>query len=231
MKATLGQMTVTTSALGGVIFTAAARRLTERAESLDNAEVAATMDDKSFESRAGILIDCSLAAVLMAYLSVEAAVNELLLAHQLGLLGSMPLLNAALARRLSEAWLAGASKLNAMEKADLALITAGVSPMDSGRAPAQQIVLLHNLRNELIHHKPKWVEPVTDGSTSNDKLERSLDPLFRRATIWEKRGGVPPFRWNGCLGSGCARWAYTAGRAFNIEVYQAVGTKFLAADV
>jgi hypothetical protein len=218
------------SALGGVIFTAAARRLSERAQALDDAAATATMDTPTFMTRAGDLIDTSLAAVLMAYLSVEAAVNELLLAHQLGHAVNMPWLDAGLPKRLSEAW-AGAAKLNAMEKADLARVTAGVRPTEWGKGPAQQIGLLHNLRNELIHHKPKWVEQVAAGSASKDKLERSLHKLFAPAKIWKGRTGAPPFRWNGCLGGGCARWAYKAARAFNVELYAAVGTKFLAADV
>jgi hypothetical protein len=221
---------VKSSPLGGVIFTAAARRLSERAQALDDAAAAASMDAQSFMARAGDLIDCSLAAVLMAYLSVEAAVNELLLAHQLGHAANMPGFDAALAKRLSDAWDAGVSKLNAMEKADLARITAGVGPTIWGQGPAQHVGLLHDLRNELIHHKPKWVDHVADGSASKDKLERSLHQLFAPATIWKGRTGTQPFRWNGCLGGGCARWAYKAARAFNVELYEAVGTKFLAAD-
>jgi hypothetical protein len=222
---------VKSSALGGVIFTAAARRLSERAEALDHAAATANMDAPTFMARAGDLLDTSLAAVLMAYLSVEASVNELLLAHQLGHAVNMPGFDPGLAKRLSEAWDAGAAKLNAMEKADLARITASVGPTDWGKGPAQQIGLLHDLRNELIHHKPKWVEHVAAGSTSKDKLERSLHQLFAPATIWKGRTGAPPFRWNGCLGAGCARWAYKAARAFNVDLYEAVGTRFLAADV
>jgi hypothetical protein len=225
------EFAVKSSALGGVIFTAAARRLSERAATLDDAAAVADMDTQSFLARAGELIDSSLAAVLMAYLSVEAAVNELLLAHQLGHLRNMPGLDAGLAQRFSQTWDAGASKLNAMEKADLARITAGLEPTIWGEGAAQQVGLLHDLRNELVHHKPKWVEPVADGSASKDKLERSLHQLFAPATIWHGRFGTTPFRWNGCLGAGCARWAYKAACAFNVEFYDAVGTKFVAADV
>jgi hypothetical protein len=226
----IGYATIRTSAAGAIIFGAAARRLAAQAGVLDDASAVAGLDERAFTKRAGELIDSSLAATLMAFLSVEAAVNELLLAHQLGTSANMPGLDGRLAERLSQAWDAGASKLSALEKANLANVIAGCGLIDWSKGPPQKIALLVELRNELVHHKPIWVEHGSGGPESPDKLERKLCSEFKPATIWEGCGGRAPFRWNGCLGAGCAQWASTAADAFNRQLYTTLGMQFPMLD-
>jgi hypothetical protein len=88
-KAPTPTASVFSSAAGAVIFAAAARRLSERAVALDDVAAVAGLDEQGFIARAGELIDGSLAAVLTACLSVEAAVNELFLAYQLGTVANL----------------------------------------------------------------------------------------------------------------------------------------------
>jgi hypothetical protein len=110
------------------------------------------------QARAGEVIDCSLAAVLAASSSVEACVNEIMLAHSLGNAPNMQGFDPIVAKRLSEAFHAGGDHLKTLEKADMIGIMAGIGPFDRGSAPGQSVGLLSKLRNELIHHKPEWIE-------------------------------------------------------------------------
>lgn len=210
-----------TAPLGVVIFTGAARRHMGRARRLDNESEAAGLDEIAFAERAGDLIDSSLAAVLMAYLSVEACTNELMLAARLGHAANMKGFDQTAARRLSDSFDAGAGQLNPIEKADLIGIIAGNGPFDRGKGPGQPIRLLHSLRNALVHHKPEWIERSGAGTQSGDALEKSLCTLFPTAAIWKSRN--VPFRWNGCMGAGCADWAFSTAKHFNRMVYTSAG--------
>jgi hypothetical protein len=226
MRITGGQVTVLSAASGIIIFTAARRRLSEHAAVLDDFDAAQVEDEQRFLQRAQALIDTALAGVLMAYCSVEAAVNELMLAHRLGNAPNMPGFSPELAERLSQLWDCGAEKLDPLEKADVIGVVAGVGPFDRGSGAPQQVALLRSLRNELVHHKPELFETARVGPDSGDKLERSLHTLFAPAAIW--RGRNVPFRWNGCLGADCAKWAYRNAYKFNQSLYATVGTRFPA---
>jgi hypothetical protein len=225
MSITAGSARLSTSASGGLMFTAAARQLAASARALDDATIAAGLDRSAFDQRAGELMAASLGATLTAYLSVESAVNELLLAHSLGQIGNFKGLDPKMARAFSDAWEAGAHKLNALEKADRVAVMAGAGKMKFGEGPAQQARALHDLRNELVHHKPKVVEHGGLPHESGDKLERMLSPYFPQATIWMPVGSAP-FRWGGCLGAGCATWACTVADGFIRLVYGSVGAEF-----
>ncbi len=214
-----------TSASGGVMFTAAARQLAATARMLDDAVIAAGLDRSTFDQRAGELRAASLGATLTAYLSIESAVNELLLAYSLGHVGNFKGFELVLARKLSGAWEAGAWKLNALEKSDLVAVMAGTGKMDLGNGPAQKVAALHDLRNELVHHKPKIVEHGRPPHESGDKLERQLSSQFARVTLWTPPESVP-FRWSGCLGAGCATWACAVADGFIRQVYASVGVEF-----
>lgn len=225
MSFTTGLARISTSASGGIMFTAAARQLATTAQTLDDATIAATLDRSTFDQRAGELMAASLGATLTAYLSIESAVNELLLAHSLGQVGNFKGLDRKMAQAFSDAWEAGAHKLNALEKGDLVAVMAGAGKMKYDQGPGQRARALHELRNELVHHKPKVVEHGRLPHESDDTLERKLSSQFARAAIWTPRGSAP-FRWGGCLGAGCAIWACAVADGFIRLVYEAAGVDF-----
>jgi hypothetical protein len=220
--------TISTSASGALIFTATALRMARRASEID-APIEAAVYHSEFLLPAGDLIDYSLSAVLSAYFSVEAALNELFLVHELGTLVNFKGLKAELARRLFEAWGAGVEKLNPLEKANIAMVVAEAAPIDWGGAYGQRFHVLHDLRNELVHHRPKWFAHGLPASESPDKLRKRLEGQFETAVMWRNREAA--YRWNDCLGSDCARWACETAIGFNQQVYAAVGTKFMPPDV
>lgn len=217
------------TASGHVIFTAAAKRQARKAAELDSWDRAQSLDEAQFIALAGDVLDASLSSVLSACFAMEATINELFLAQKLGLVGSIEGLDPRLAQVLGDAWESGAEGLGMLEKAGMVSIVCGKGKLDLGSAPMQSGSLVIALRNELVHHKPKWVLQGQEPAASPDKLERSLSPLFARAAIWKGRGA--PFRWNDCLGGGCATWAASTADAVNRAVYAMAGATLPPVEV
>lgn len=225
ISSSIGSVRISTSASGGMMFMTAARRLAASAVRLDDSAIAARLDSLAFEEHAGELMAASLAATLTAYLSIEGAVNDLLLAHSLGYVGNFKGLDPKIAQAFTDAWDEGAWKLNALKKANRAAEIAGAGRIDFGKGWAQKAVWLDHLRDELVHHKPLIVEHGKPVSESDDTLERTLGREFARATLWTPPE-TAPFRWAGCLGAGCAIWACAVADGFIRQVYGFVGVEF-----
>lgn len=211
-----GLAQASTATIASIIYVSASRHFAARAESLDDLEAYDAADSAQRSAIETELQNVALASVMMAYFSVEALLNEIFLAHSLGMIRNFRGLDASVAARLSAGWDAGARKLSPPEKADLALVIADCKPLDWGAGTPQRFGRLHDLRNELVHHKPRWVVHGNSGPESDNKLERQLHQQFSPTHIWKGRG--VPFRWNGCLGGPCARWAHDTSVAFCAEV-------------
>jgi hypothetical protein len=172
--------------------------------------------DATFHQRLQFSTDplqsAALAAVLNSCSAIEAFLNELHLCESEGLFIVFRGLRKTHAQKLARAWNAGAERLSVKEKVDLALTLADAQPLDWGTAVPQRVTLLLRLRNELVHHKARWIDPSRTDSASEDSLERQLHNQFEHAQF--PAYGNPPFRWSRCLGSGCATWAWTTAREF-----------------
>lgn len=214
---------ILSAASASLIYTASARRFAQKAQQLDNVTAYRAGDATQQSEIETDLLSTSLACVTAAYFGVESLLNETFLAHALGLHTSFSGLDRNTAARLSDAWEAGAFRLNPREKASIALVIAGATPLDWGSKHCQAFALLHDLRNELVHHKPKWTRPGTPGSESGDKLGLRLHQAFGEAEIWAGRGAA--YRWSGCLGGSCAAWAYRAGVQFCREFSSRLGVR------
>ena len=203
---------VRTASSASLLYVAAAGRFAADATALDVPRAEMSVGSPTFDGVSSRLMDTALATVLMSFFAVEAVLNEIYLAGELGLVKNFPGLTDAVAGQLSDAWNAGAHKLSPREKADLAMVVVGVEPIDWGAAAVQRFALLTELRNELVHHKPEWNDHGRPPPESGDKLERKLHSQFETAAIWQGRGAA--FRWTGCMGAGCARWAEATAIGF-----------------
>ena len=194
----------------------AARFFVGMAKALDSPEG----PDKLFVARPTWCLDplqnVSLAAVLNSYSAVEAFLNEIYRCQSENLFIVFQGLDKELARKLDGAWNAGADRFNVRDKTDLALVIADAAPMNWAAGVAQHLLLLGKLRNELVHHKARWIDDSKSGSKSDDKLEKQLMGLFPLAHF--PGLGNPPFRWSQCLSAGCAEWAWKTVRDFMNEV-------------
>lgn len=200
--------------------------MSQLASRLDDPREFSEIAELERDAYAAQLLDTSLSAVIAAYTHVEATINELYLDTVLfGRPHAFPGISSAMAARLSGAWSAGVEKLNPIEKISLALVLGDrASDIDWGRGHAQDFSLLHELRNTLVHHKPKTVQHGRASADSDDKVERRLHTKFAAARIWEGKGVA--FRWHGCLGGGCAVWAAETAAGLVADFCGALGTTY-----
>ena len=213
--------------LASLLFTRGAARFADSAELLDDLSIFDAACPEQRDNLSDSLLDAALASVLMSYMGAEAKLNELYMEHSLSPEVShwFPGLEPQLAARFEAAWNAGAMKLSPIEKVDLALVIAGVPPLDWATPIPQRFRLLHTLRNDLVHHKPLSVRHGQVSADSDDKLERKLHTQFDSARIWTGKGAA--YRWNGCLGAGCARWATVTTHAFFALFFGRLGIDYL----
>lgn len=155
--------------------------------------------------------NASLAAVLSSHAAVEAFLNELYLCHEENLYPVMQI-DQAFALRLDTAWRSGADRFNIRGKVDLAFALRDLEPLNWDEGASQDLLVLGKLRNELVHHKARWIDDSLEGTESVDGIERQLHRKFALAN-WPS-GGTVPFRWMRCLGAGCASWAWDTAREF-----------------
>jgi len=205
----------------------AARRFAESAERLDNCDQFDALDSPGKELRASQLVDAALAAVLTANSAVEAMVNDLFVERIL-----FPAANSGpwfkglskdVTAAFADSWNGGTEWRNLVTKCHIAADIAGKPRMNFGSGYAQRMTLLIDLRNTLIHHKPISVEHGLEPLKSNDALERSLHQQFERSRICDNSY---TFRWYGCLGAGCARWAHETTAGFIREFFKHFGVSY-----
>jgi hypothetical protein len=110
-----------------------------------------------------------------------------------------------------------------LEKAQIILAELEFPKFDKGCTPYQDVDLVRELRNELVHYRPKWglmalVESeVEPGSGESAKLERKLGHRFDLNPLAEEGTYFFPDQ---CLGAGCAFWALGACRRFAEAFYE-----------
>lgn len=105
------------------------------------------------------------------------------------------------------------SKLQLLEKYQLALACAGQPRLELGEEPFQSASLLVRLRNALVHFKPEWQE-----HEEPHKFKSQLKGRFEDSQL-----GGDPWYPNKCLGAGCASWACDTATALADEWWQRMG--------
>jgi hypothetical protein len=198
------------------LYMGAARRFARAADVLDNRETFDTEGEPRRSQRSHELIETAVAAVVLSYSAVEAVINELFVERDhFDQAVWFPNLEPNISRRLHQAWSDSIERLNPIDKAKVALAIADCT-IDWEGGAAQELLVLHALRNALLHHKPFSVEP----NVTQDKLEMRLRGRFELARIWA--GANINYRWGGALGAGCAVWAYRTAEGFQAEFFAAL---------
>ncbi len=105
-----------------------------------------------------------------------------------------------------------------LEKFQGALTAIGKCPFDTKVSPYQDADNLIELRNELVHYRPKLI-PV--GATVPDGITRRLEGKFSTNPWYRGRGN--PFYPHKCLGHGCAEWAVKSSLRFTDKVFERMG--------
>ena len=155
-------------------------------------------------------------AIMTSVASVEANINEFYLDAKDNLLGAI--LTASPQVLLAELWkVAGEKKFSILEKYQIALAAIEKSKFDTSIGPYQDMDLLINLRNMLVHFKPEW----DNDQKMHRKIELSLQGKFKLNPFWSKDDPIFfPFK---CLSYGCANWAVRSSMNFILQFFSLIG--------
>lgn len=164
------------------------------------------------------------ASIFAAVSFLEATINELF-ADAGQQYGENPL-DSDTKALMADMWkksIPRTSRYPILEKFDIALILARKPVFDRGKPPAQDVDLVIQLRNNLIHYEPEWVnDEIEDLSmvAAEKKLDKRLRGKFPTSPLMNKSD---PFFPNKCLSYGCARWAVESSLAYSDEFYAKLG--------
>lgn len=199
-----------------VMYVRAAKQFSDQASLLDDPERAVGKTDSEIDALVAELSHTCLAAVMIASAAVEASINELYLESSLMLPGdTFQGSDPQISRALLDAWNHGVDHYEVITKCHIATAIAGKQRIDFGSGRAQQLTNLIKLRNTLVHHKPIWVTTEESATESDDQIERRISNCFPHSRL----GYQYAFRWNKCLGAGCAAWAYNTSTEFIREFF------------
>lgn len=149
-------------------------------------------------------------AIMTSVASVEAHINEFYLDAVDNHLGAI--LDHNQQNLLAELWKPLEQKrVPILEKYQIALAAIKCTKFDTSKGPYQDIDLLINLRNMLVHFKPEWDNALKEHKKIEDKLRGKfeLNPFLPKENT-----RFFPFK---CLSYGCASWAVKSSIDFILE--------------
>lgn len=164
-------------------------------------------------------------AIFSSVAYLEANINELYsdaADSQSTLIKAIP---TSLVKTLKMLWDRGiprTARYSILDKYELALDLGSEERYDHGRSPYQDIKLLIELRNALIHYEPESVLVSATrerGSNEVHKFEKKLKGRFSENPITGPGNAFFPDK---CLGFGCAKW----GAEKAIEFVDLFSSKF-----
>jgi hypothetical protein len=154
------------------------------------------------------------ASMFLSVASLESYVNEVFVHHD-------TLLPAVRTEILVKRWRTHERK-PLLDKVDLALLLVGGGSVDREVRPAQDVVLLIQLRNALIHFKPEWFDEQKEHAKLSDRLAGRFAP----SSFFQMGEPIFPRAW---ATHACTAWAVRSAKEF-IKVFenQAGLPKYLA---
>ena len=94
-----------------------------------------------------------------------------------------------------------------LEKYESAVAVRGIEAFNKGRNPDQNVKVLIDLRNELVHFHPEW----HDEQDRHAKLGRRLRARFAFSPFIPEKEPLFPIRY---ISHGCSMWAVKSALAF-----------------
>lgn len=155
-------------------------------------------------------------AIMTSVASVEARINEFYLDATDNLLGSI--LDTGSQALLAELWkVVDEKRFPILQKYQIALAAIERSKFDTSTRPYQDVDLLIDLRNMLVHFKPEW----DNDQKKHRQIEEKLKGRFELNPFWPKDGPIFfPFK---CLSHGCASWAVRSSMNFILKFFALIG--------
>jgi len=113
-----------------------------------------------------------------------------------------------------------------VDKYQIALTLLEKPLFDRGVSPFQDVQVLVQLRNALMHYEPEWFLGNSSSNSESEKLNKlskKLKGKFEVSKIYEGTGN--PFFPDKCLGYGCAKWAVLNSIDFVDNFFGKIGMK------
>jgi len=106
--------------------------------------------------------------------------------------------------------------MSTLEKYQFTLFLNGQDLFEKGKNPFQDVKLVIELRNELIHFEPEMIDAEKNKQTWEDQLRGE----FNQCPFYKETFLFLPHR---CLSYGCARWAVISCIKFVNDFYKKIG--------
>jgi hypothetical protein len=110
-----------------------------------------------------------------------------------------------------------------LDKFQLVLRILGKQAFDRGAQPYQDAKLLVQLRNALVHYKPRW-------RVGGDDADQSIEESSLTRGLAQRKFSLNPFTSQGnpffpdrCLGHGCTSWAWRTALPFADDFFSRLG--------
>lgn len=165
----------------------------------------------------------AVSSVIVSTAFLEATINELFSdcadAHGTDRIAALQAKH--LMGRLWKKGIPRTASYSILEKYEVALELNDKPPIDTGINPYQDVKLLIELRNALIHYEPETI--VSYSGHEAPKLHKFEKRFTGKFDINPLTGVGNPFYPDKLLGSGCARWAVNAALAFTDDFFQKLG--------
>jgi hypothetical protein len=156
-------------------------------------------------------------AILASVAFLEATINEFLAGAADSKHGVARELPPSLTALLGDLWKPPLPRMPIQEKFQRALTVARKKPFDKGAQPYQDVHLLIDLRNQLVHYVPRVAitySAIDPSAVVQHKIAGKFapNPLFPSDVASLDK----------YLGHGCARWAALCSLAFADEFYRRI---------
>ncbi|UJB66478.1 hypothetical protein YS110_17815 [Acidovorax sp. YS12] len=166
---------------------------------------------------------CAISSLIVSAAFLEATINEIFSdcsdAHSNEQITSLPA--RALMASLWKKGIPRTASYSIIEKYEIALELNSKPAFNAGTSPYQDVKLLIELRNALIHYEPETIVGFSGHETPQQhKFEKRLKGKF---PINPLTGLGNPFYPDKVLGAGCAQWAVRAAVAFTDDFFQRLG--------
>lgn len=166
----------------------------------------------------------AVSSVIVSAAFLEATINELFSdcsdAHSTDWTVCLPA--SSLMGRLWKKGIPRTASYSILEKYEIALELNGKPAINTSKNPYQDVRLLVELRNALIHYEPETI--VSHSGHEAPKLHKFEKRFAGKFPTNPLTGLGNPFYPDKLLGSGCAHWAVRAAVAFTDEFFQKLGT-------
>lgn len=166
---------------------------------------------------------CAISSVVVSAAFLEATINEIFSdcsdAHSTERIAALPA--STLMGRLWTKGIPRTASYSIIEKYEIALELNGKQTFNAGTSPCQDVKLLIELRNALIHYEPETI--VSHSGSETPQLHKFEKRLKGKFPVNPLTGLGNPFYPDKVLGAGCAQWAVCAAVAFTDDFFQKLG--------